>query len=48
MQQAKDLAAARKEQLTRGTDQRTPAPYKLEGKPAAPNDNNEAPIWDEV
>ena len=48
MQTAKDLASARKEQPTRQTDSRPSTTYKLEGKPAAPIDYNDAPVWDEV
>ena len=48
MQTAKDLAPARKEPQSRGTETRTPNAFKIESKPAPTPDNNDAPLWDEV
>jgi hypothetical protein len=48
MQTAKDLAPTRKEPQPRATDSNTPKSFKLDGKPVAATDSNDAPVWDEV
>lgn len=48
MQTAKDVAPARKEPQTRGTDARTPGGFKIDSKQTPVTENNEAPLWDEV